>query len=84
MRCLVLLIQIQQRLMNNVIQIEVVKTYQTRIYVRSEEHQWINALTKKLTIDESDMKQLKKAGYSFEWVTSEDVELKKIAELVQA
>ena len=68
--------------MNKVIQVELVRTFQARIYVRSDEHQWINALTKKLTIDESDMQQLKKAGYSFEWVTAEDVELKRIQELV--
>ena len=30
------------------------------------------------------MRNLKKAGYSFEWVTSEDVELKRIQELVGA
>jgi len=68
--------------MNTVIQVELVKTFQARIYVRSNEHQWVNALTGKLTIDEADMKQLKSAGYSFEWVTSEDVELKRIQELV--
>ena len=67
--------------MNTVIQVELVKTFQSRIYVRSNEHQWVNALTKKVTIDEADMRQLKKAGYSFEWVTSEDVELKRIQEL---
>ena len=70
--------------MNTVIQVELVKTFQARIYIRSDEHQWINALTNKLTIDEADMKQLKSAGYSFEWVTSEDVELKRIQELVGA
>ena len=70
--------------MNTVIQVELVKTFQARIYVRSDEHQWINSLTRKLTIDEADMQQLKKAGYSFEWVTSEDVELKRIQELVGA
>ena len=68
--------------MNTVIQVELVKTFQARIYIRSDEHQWINALTGKLTIDEADMRNLKKAGYSFEWVTSEDVELKRIQELV--
>ena len=68
--------------MNTVIQVELVKNYQTRIYIRSNEHQWVNALTGKLTIDEADMRQLKSAGYSFEWVTSEDVELKRIQELV--
>ena len=70
--------------MNTVIQVELVKNYQTRIYIRSKEHQWVNALTKKSTIDEANMKQLKSAGYSFEWVTSEDVELKRIQELVGA
>ena len=70
--------------MNTVIQVELVRTFQARIYVRSEEHKWINALTGKLTIDEVDMQQLKKAGYSFEWVTAEDVELKRIQELVGA
>ena len=68
--------------MNTVIQVEAVKNYQTRIYIRSQEHQWVNSLTDKKTIDEADMRQLKTAGYSFEWVTSEDVELKRIQELV--
>ena len=72
------------QLMNTVIKVELVRTFQARIYVRSEEHQWIGALTKKETINENDMQQLKKAGYSFEWVTSEDVELKRIQELVGA
>ena len=72
------------QLMNTIIQVEAVKTYQTRIYIRSQEHQWVNSLTNKKTIDEADMRNLKKAGYSFEWVTSEDVELKRIQELVGA
>ena len=72
------------QLMNTIIQVEAVKTYQTRIYIRRQEHQWVNSLTNKKTIDEVDMRNLKKAGYSFEWVTSEDVELKRIQELVGA
>ena len=68
--------------MNTVIQVEAVTTYQTRIYVRSEDHKWIGQLTKKETINESDMISLKAAGYSFEWVTQDDVELARIKQLV--
>ena len=68
--------------MNKIIQVEAVTTYQTRIYVRSEDHKWIGQLTKKETINESDMISLKSAGYSFEWVTQDDVELARIKQLV--
>ena len=68
--------------MNKVIQVEAVTTYQTRIYIRSKDHEWINSLTKKATIDERDMTSLKAAGYSFEWVTQDDVELTRIKQLV--
>ena len=68
--------------MNKIIQVEAVTTYQTRIYVRSEDHKWIGQLTKKETINESDMISLKTAGYSFEWVTQDDVELARIKQLV--
>lgn len=44
----------------------------------------IRGLTGKKTIDVNDMEQLRSLGHSFLWVTKEDLELAKVAELVQS
>ena len=56
------------------------------IYVMPEDGQVakaIRGLTGKKTIDNNDMEQLRTLGHSFLWVTKEDIELAKVAELVQ-
>ena len=56
-------------------------------YVMPEDGQMakaIRGLTGKKTIDNNDMEQLRTLGHSFLWVTKEDIELAKVAELVQA
>tara|TARA_B100001094_G_scaffold145456_1_gene140828 strand:+ start:318 stop:536 length:219 start_codon:yes stop_codon:yes gene_type:complete len=44
----------------------------------------VRGLTGKKTIDNNDMESLRSLGHSFLWVTKEDIELAKVAELVQA
>ena len=44
----------------------------------------VRGLTGKKTIDSNDMEQLRTLGHSFLWVTKEDLELTRVAELVQA
>ncbi len=43
----------------------------------------VRGLTGKKTIDNNDMESLRSLGHSFLWVTKEDIELAKVAELVQ-
>tara|TARA_R100001082_G_C4320522_1_gene140917 strand:+ start:705 stop:869 length:165 start_codon:yes stop_codon:yes gene_type:complete len=43
----------------------------------------IRGLTGKKTIDNNDMESLRSLGHSFLWITKEDLELAKVAELVQ-
>ena len=44
----------------------------------------IRSLTGKKTIDNNDMESLRSLGHSFLWVTKEDIELARVAELVQS
>jgi len=43
----------------------------------------IRGLTGKKTIDNNDMESLRSLGHSFLWVTKEELELDRVAELVQ-
>ena len=44
----------------------------------------IRGLTGKKTIDNNDMERLRILGHTFLWVTKEDIELAKVAELMQS
>ena len=44
----------------------------------------VRGLTGKKTIDNNDMEQLRTLGHSFLWVTKEELELDRVAELVQS
>ena len=70
-------------ILSNIIKIETKSVYGNDLmYIVSEHAEAIQNLTGKKTIDASDMKQLRTLGFTLEWMTREDVELAKIAELV--
>ena len=70
-------------ILSNIIKIETKSVYgNDLVYIVSEHAEAIQNLTGKKTIDASDMKQLRTLGFTLEWMTREDVELTKIAELV--